>query len=138
MVTTYKSKIDIWLAIVLIGTMTLSLFAALNILSRSAPDALWLALLTGGVGFFLPLIALLTTRYTIQDRQLIVRSWPFKWRIPLTDITAITPTSNPLASPALSLDRLRIEYGDRKSLLISPRNKDAFLCQVQGQNRGAV
>ena len=30
---------------------------------------------------------------------------------PVAEITRITPTRNPLSSPALSLDRLRNEYG---------------------------
>jgi hypothetical protein len=58
---------------------------------------------------------------------LVVRSGPFKWCIPIADITSITPTSNPLSSPALSLDRLRIEYGRGHLLMISPRDKEQFV-----------
>src|SRR3546814_13731637 len=56
--------------------------------------------------------------------QLRVLSGPFKWSVPLAKITAITPTSSPLSSPALSLDRLRIDYGVGNSVMISPRNKE--------------
>ena len=132
--TVYKSKIDWWLGAILAIAMAVSVIAALNALSTSP----WQALLIGGPGFFLPLIALLATRYTIQDRQLIVQSGPIKWRIPIAEISEVTPTSDPIASPALSLDRLRIVYGPKKSLLVSPRNKEDFLKQIAMLRGSAV
>ena len=74
----------------------------------------------------------------IQGQQLVVRSGLFKWRISINEIWDITPTSDPIASPALSLDRLRITYGKNKSVLISPRDKDAFLAEIGSLHRGAV
>jgi hypothetical protein len=138
MATIYKSKIDMWLALILIGAMIISLIAAVMVLSEGSPGAWWVALLTGGFGFVLPLIILVSTQYTIRDRELIVRSGPFKWRIPIADIKAVTPTSDPLSSPALSLDRLRIDYGEKKSLMISPRDKDGFLRELDTLRSGAV
>ena len=132
--TVYKSKIDWWLGAILVIAMAASAIAALQALSNSP----WLALLIGGPGLLLPLVALLSTRYTIQDRQLIVQSGPIKWRIPITDISEVTPTSDPIASPALSLDRLRIVYGAKKSLLVSPRNKEDFLRQITMLRGSAV
>ena len=72
-----------------------------------------------------------TLRYTIDGNRLIVRSGPLRWRIPISEITAITETRDPISSPALSINRLRIEYGNKKSVLISPRDKDAFLRQIE-------
>lgn len=49
----------------------------------------------------------------------------------------MAPTRGPLSSPALSLDRLRIEYGKRGVVLISPREKEAFVRALEGhRNRG--
>ncbi|MDO9478112.1 MAG: PH domain-containing protein [Pseudohongiella sp.] len=56
-----------------------------------------------------------------------MKSGPFKWRVPIKQITSITPTSSPLSSPALSLDRLRIDYGRGESIMISPKNKEQFI-----------
>ncbi len=50
------------------------------------------------------------TRYTLTDKALTVQSGPFRWVIDLEAISEITPTRNPLSSPACSLDRLHIRY----------------------------
>ena len=88
-------------------------------------------MLTAGLGIVLPLWLLLGTNYTLEPTQLLVKSGPFKWRVPVADITSITPTSNPLASPALSLDRLRIDYGRSSFIIISPRDKDQFIREIE-------
>ena len=138
MATVYKSKIDWWLGAILIVAMIASALAGLKALSADTPNSIWNAALIGGVGLILPLVSLLSTRYVIQGQQLVVRSGLFKWRIPINEISDITPSSDPIASPALSLDRLRITYGQTKSLLISPRDKDGFLAQIALLRRGAV
>ena len=138
MATVYKSKVDWWLGAILGVAMIASALAGLKALSTNTPNAIWAAALIGGVGLVLPLVSLLSTRYVIQDQQLVVRSGLFKWRIPINEISGITPTSDPIASAALSLDRLRITYGQAKSLLISPRDKDGFLAQIASLRRGAV
>ncbi|MFQ5610075.1 MAG: PH domain-containing protein [Woeseiaceae bacterium] len=38
------------------------------------------------------------------------------------------PTRNPLSSPALSLDRLKITYGPKnRKVLVSPADKESFV-----------
>lgn len=137
MVTVYKSKIDWWLGAILVIAMIASILAALKALSAGTPNSAWTAALIGGLGFVLPLLTLLSTRYVITEQQLIVRSGPFRWRIPIKEISGITPTSDPISSPALSLDRLCINYGQSKSLLVSPRDKDGFLAKIASL-RGAM
>ena len=132
--TVYKSKIDWWLGAVLVIAMIASVLGALRVL----PDSAWVAALIGGPGFIIPLIALLFTRYTIYDHKVIVRSGPFRWIIPISEISGITPTKDPTSSPALSLDRLRITYGKSRSLLISPRDKAGFLSKIDSLRRGAA
>jgi hypothetical protein len=70
---------------------------------------------------------LATTDYTVTGHELRVRSGPFRWRIRIDDIRGVAPTRSPLSSPALSLDRLRIDYGTGNAIMISPRDRDAFL-----------
>ncbi len=138
MATVYRSKIDVWLMAVLAMAIAGSLLAALTVLSVRSPTAWAIAALTAIVGAGLPLWLLLATHYTLERGQLVVRSGPFTWRIPVADITSITPTSNPLSSPALSLDRLRIEYGQGRSLMISPRDKEQFVRDIGTAMRGAA
>lgn len=72
------------------------------------------------------------TSYTIDRRVLTVRSGPFRWKVPLDEIESVEATRSPLSSPALSLDRLRVRYGKRRSILVSPADKERFL-QAIGQ-----
>ena len=67
------------------------------------------------------------TYYEVTNTDLRVVSGPFRWTIPLSDITDVQPTRNPLSSPALSLDRLKVSYGKRKFVLVSPADKDGFI-----------
>lgn len=138
MPTVYRSKIDAWLLAVLVLAMAASLFVTLTIFSAASPVAWFLAAVTAGIGIGLPSWLLLSTRYTLQPLRLVVQSGPFKWHIEVADITSITPSSNPLSSPALSLDRLRINYGRSSSLMISPRNKDQFVRDLEAARRRAA
>jgi hypothetical protein len=47
----------------------------------------------------------------------------------------VEETRNPLSSPALSLDRLKITYGNGKRIMISPADKIGFLKAI-GQELG--
>jgi len=138
MAIVYKSKTDAWLLAVLAVAIAVSLFAAFATLSAGAPATWPVAAFIAVIGVGLPVWLLLSTRYTLEPRQLTVQSGPFKWHIKVADITSITPSSNPLSSPALSLDRLRIDYGSGRSLMISPRNKEKFIRDIEAARRGAA
>ena len=138
METVYRSKTDLWLIALLAIAMIASLSGALVMFSTGTPAALMVAALIAIVGLGLPLWLLLSTRYVLGQDQLRVLSGPFKWCVPLAKITAITPTSSPLSSPALSLDRLRIDYGVGNSVMISPRNKEQFVKAIEAARGSAV
>ena len=138
MATVYKSKTDAWLLAVLAVAIAVSLFAAIVTVSDGSAAAWPVAAFIAVIGVGLPIWLLLSTRYTLEPRQLRVQSGPFKWHIKVADITSITPSSNALSSPALSLDRLRIDYGSGRSLMISPRNKEQFLRDIEAARRGAA
>ncbi len=70
---------------------------------------------------------LIGTHYTVDGNMLRVVSGPFRWKVPIDQIRSVQATRNPLSSPALSLDRLRIEYGKRRRIMVSPADKAGFL-----------
>ena len=75
-----------------------------------------------------------STQYRIEAEQLVIISMFLTWKIPLSAIQKISPSSNSVSSPALSLDRLRIDYqkqGKAKFILISPKDKQAFTLALQ-------
>src|SRR4029450_9429711 len=55
----------------------------------------------------------------------------------LVVLMGMVPIRNPLSSPALSLDRLRIEVRGARPVLISPADRAAFLADLEA-GRGAV
>jgi hypothetical protein len=126
----FPSKLDTWLGVVLGTAVLASLGAAAGLLIAFGVSRLFLALVFVGVGALLPLWILSTTRYYVSRTDLYITSGPFRWRIPLHEIRDVTPTRNPLSSPALSLDRLRIDYGSGKSIMVSPRDREAFVARL--------
>lgn len=133
----YASKIDWWLLAILVAVIFVVILACWRIVVRSGLSQ-WLVLvpiIIMGVG--LPLWLLLTTRYILETDTLRVQSGPFRWKVFLREITGITLTRNPLSSPALSLDRLRIDYGSGRSIMISPREKEAFIRELEAKRAGS-
>ncbi len=132
---TFRSKVDTWLVVALVISSAAGLIAVLTVgISVSAPVTLAsAAIVVLGIG--LPMWVLLATTYTFTGTHLNVRSGPFRWRIPLNEIRSVTPTRNPLSSPALSLDRLRIEYGQGKSIMISPAPREEFMQELRKREK---
>lgn len=92
----------------------------------------WVGLLPW-LGAIFMLWILFGTYYQVDDQHLLIRSGPFWWTVRLETIQSITPTYNPLSSPALSLDRLWISYkvhGWNRAVMISPLDKQVFLQAV--------
>lgn len=125
----FPSKIDWWLVPVL-GVPPVAAVAACvaSALAGSTPGLLVgaaVAVLVAGIygGLVFPM------RYGMDDTHLVVRFGVCRRRIPLADISEVRPTSNPLSAPALSLDRLRVQFGQGffKAVLISPEDRNRFL-----------
>lgn len=127
----YPSKIDIWLGLVLLVVLAVCVIVFVYALRTGSILAILVTLPGLIIGAGLPVWLLSSTSYTLSDETLLVKSGPFKWQIPIAQITNITPTSNPLSSPALSLDRIRIDYGRGQSIMISPRDKDGFIRDLE-------
>ena len=124
----YKSKIGVGIALP-IGII-LSVVAGLMIYERVWPG-LGIILLLGI--FITHLFA--TTRYEIDEIDLKVKCGFFYNRIiPLSSITQVKETRNPISSPATSLDRLFIRYNKYDSIIISPKDKQAFIIHLKQIN----
>lgn len=124
----FKSKIDRWLLGVLILVVIVEVVAVIEfVLGSINPLAT-----TGLILASLLLIALIVsiavgTHYTIDRSILKIVSGPFRWQVPIDQINAVEATRNPLSSPAMSLDRIRIRYGKGRKILVSPADRDGFL-----------
>lgn len=132
----FRSKIDLWLLVVLVAAAAFPFTQAVAGLRNGSswiPHVLTFALL-GGIFSWL----LLSTKYTVSQDTLLVQSGPFRWSIAKNEITQIVSSKSILSSPALSLDRLRIDYAaGGKFVLISPKDKDGFLKAVSVKSNAA-
>ena len=123
----YRSKIDGFVKLAAFGLVAALVLAVRTQQLHPATGSWPLIAFVGALSLGLVLWTVLGTYYTIDDARLRVRSGPFSWVIDLKDIESVTPTRSPLSSPALSLDRLRIDYGGGHSLMVSPGDKEAFV-----------
>ncbi len=127
----YPSKIDAWLTAILIGAMLITLLSLLPVVLVPAAFAAawWSVVLTLLIWSFV-LSLIFPLYYEITPSSLLIRSGWVRRKIPLESIQSVVPSRNPLASPALSLDRLQVNYTQGilpRAILISPRDKAAFL-----------
>jgi hypothetical protein len=126
---TYRSKVDGKIAGVTVLAIVVLIVGGATLPGRSHDTAVALH----AVSLFCLAICiwtLLGTYYIIDATSLVVRSGPFHWTVALRDIRSVQPTRDIRSGPALSFDRLRIEYGAARVLLVSPREKDAFLADL--------
>lgn len=126
--TTYKSKIGLELVIpitIIIGGTGILM----------AYEKIWfgLALILVVVAFIAHM--LLTTYYKVDNKKLRVKcGFFFDRTINLDTIKEIKETNNPISSPATSLDRLLITYNKYDTVIISPKEKGAFINHLTGIN----
>lgn len=140
---TFRTKVDLWLLIVLLTVV------AASVLGLSHAYAAWSAAAAGRKGLLIglitvcvigtavPLWLLLTTRYRLGDERLDAQSGPFHWSVPISEIVDVSSARGAGLGPALSLDRIRIEYGAGRSLVVSPENPQAFLRQLEARRQQA-
>ena len=110
----------------------MALFSGIQVLGTGmapVPRLAYFAGMLAAAGFML--WVLYGTSYTLTKSELLIRCGPFRMRFPLADVESVTPTRNPLSSPACSLDRLSIRgRAKRRRVLISPEPKDRFLMEL--------
>ena len=132
----FESKRDLWIVMLMRVMPAFALAIIGSIWYGQRGD--WRGPLAGAVivlfaELFLFEWILRSTYYEIEGDTLFVRSSFITWRVPIREIRSVTPTRSPMSSPALSLDRLRIEYG-QKSILVSPADRERFIAMLRSVN----
>jgi hypothetical protein len=125
----FPSKKDWWLTIIIWGTMVFAMGSGIySLIFEESKFIDFVIVLILAV--MLPVFLLwmwLTTYYVLDENNLVIKYGPFKKIIPLNTIKSVKMTMNPLSSPALSLKRLEIIYGQYNMVLISPKDRDEFM-----------
>lgn len=117
----YKSKLGLELIIPILLLFGNGLYA--SIIERK-----WVAffIISTTISFICYLF--LSIKYAIEKENLNVKCGFFiNQNIDIKTISKISETYNPLSSPAASIDRLEIKYNKSDSVLISPKDKIAFI-----------
>ena len=125
--TRFPSKVDWWLGAILVAVIPVSMLASAYVAFSAGQTGMAVAsvafVLLLYVGLVFPMY------YELEADSLLIRFGLMRSRIPYAAIKAVSPTRNPLSSPALSLDRLHIDC-DRNfghGVNISPKEKQRFL-----------
>lgn len=134
----FRSKVDSWLVAVTIVSGMAALAAGAVAFRDGTPGSLATMLLVVALVVALPISLIAATHYTFEGDALRIRSGPFRWTIPLAEIHGARPSRNLISSPALSLDRLRIDYGRGKYILVSPEDKAGFLRELSKRCPGVT
>jgi hypothetical protein len=121
----FRSKVDWWLAALVIVAAE---FGPASVWISGEPFPFWLALSTTAI-LVLIAVLLVPIRYILEGRTVRIRCGVPQWQFgsfAVDEVQSVRPTHNPLSSPALSLDRLRVDAG-MNTWLISPKDKRGFL-----------
>ena len=130
--TIFTSKIDFWLAFLILGSSLLLVLVSVwewMYNNSSIKRIIFISLFTIPTALLL-LVLFFNIKYTLTADTLLVKNGFSIQSISLEDITHITPTSSTLSAPALSLDRIKIRY-EGGSIVISPKDKDRFYRAIQ-------
>ena len=112
----YKSKVDCWLVLLILGIFGYPIIDGILMQEFMLSVVFALVLV---VFYFLSK----TVKYVINENNLII----WKTKIDIKTIRKIYKTRNPLSSPALSLDRIAIVFNKYDEVLISPKEREAFI-----------
>ena len=101
-------------------------------------DKPWIKVaILSSIGLFL-LWIWFKTGYTIEEGLVTIQVGPFKKKIRIEEIESIRETKNPFSSPALSSDKLEINYARFETVAISPKDKTEFVRQLLVQNPAII
>ena len=124
----FQSKKDIWLAVLIWGVIILMFFMMIT-------EQNIVVYIVGILNNALLLWLWFGTNYKIDDENLIVKSGPFKSTIDIKSIKKLRATKTLLAGPALSIDRIEIQYKRYDSVIVSPKEKNKFIESLLSKNK---
>ena len=112
----HAAKIDAWIVVaILAGTVA-------PVLSH----AYW----ASGFVLAILLIAVYPQFYKTTPTGLVIYAGLTRRFVPYETITFIGPSSNARSSVALSMDRVKIQWGPASEILIAPEDADAFFADM--------
>ena len=124
----FQSKKDIWFAVLIWGVIILMIFMMIT-------EQNIVVYIVGILNNALLLWLWFGTSYKVNDEDLIVKSGPFKSTIDIKSIKKLRATKTLLAGPALSIDRIEIQYKRYDFVIVSPKEKNKFIDSLLSKNK---
>jgi hypothetical protein len=128
----FRSAVDWWLGVILLALPLLEFGILITGLLTGDREIVTVGMIGCGAVTAIYMLLVIPIRYGVSREYLVIRFGLIRSRIRLDEIREVYSTRNPLASPALSLNRLAIRTGDGplKMTLISPADRDGFLATL--------
>ena len=124
------SKIDIWIALLLVAGPLILVNLGIYLHKTGEEQNSLICISAGMLIGVVTWILAFPCQYTLEDKSLLAQSGILKWRIPYAEIQTVELSNSILSSPALSLQRIEVQY-DRGRILISPNERDLFLKELR-------
>lgn len=129
----FRSTVDSWIYIFVISLPLIVIRAVAPALAKAEAPTVLYSTLAIALLALIPVWLLISTYYRVDSAIMRVQAGPFSWSIPLDQIRNITAERSLSAAPSLSINRLRIDYGQQRSILVSPKNRAAFIAALGHQ-----
>ena len=129
----FKSAVDSWLYILAVSLPLIVLRALTPTLAEAQVSTVLYSVLAIAPLVLIPAWLLVSTYYRVDSAIMRVQAGPFSWSIPLDQIRNVTAKRSLSAAPSLSANRLKIDYGRQRSILVSPKNRAAFIAAIGHQ-----
>lgn len=130
----YASKVDWWLGALIVFLFVggiASVIAGVWFLIKAETISGLSYIGYGVLSVGIIVILVYPLHYTLTQDELIIRYGLLRSRYKYEKLTGVVPSKNPLSSPALSLDRLKITYkGKVGFFMISPKDKEDFMKEL--------
>ena len=130
----FYSKKDWWMTLIIFGTVAMSVAAVIPLFFEDFNVGSVFIFFVIGLTVWLVLDIYFRTYYLVEEDIVRVVSGPFRWKVPISEITSIRATKSILSSPALSMNRLELKYGKYKYIIISPEDKHGFVEEIVKRN----
>ncbi|NJM96026.1 MAG: PH domain-containing protein [Phormidesmis sp. RL_2_1] len=127
----FRSAVDPWFYGLVTALQLVLLRAIIPALMGTNSTVVVLTIAAIAAIVIIPTWLLVATYYRVDSAILRIQAGPFFWSVPLDQIRSVTPTrswlGSPLFSAALSVNRLKIDYGRERFVFVSPKNRAAFM-----------
>ena len=128
----FKSKIDLWLHLVVILFTILTLWLLYSYVTNKVSIVMLILFIAVLILIILPMY--LFTYYVFEDLYLRIRcGLMVNIKIYYKDIVSLKESKNLISSPALSMDRIEIKYYKNfhsDFIIISPERKQEFIDEL--------